>query len=193
MFSALVSPAEKNRRERSDDRKYVCGSQASFVTAYYIYIPRFYLGYLRGRSFPLKKPCFPPPPLPSRRDEVSAQSVTFHKIVSENVPDCISVSHLRRLEVVGKREKGRTRGRHACLLLARPFFLVSTTIQALDLLQVDLLVNGASLFWPAKRPIIWNPTKDFFESLSKRLLRRLTSQRIFISKKFPGGHAPGPP
>ena len=29
MFWALVSPAEKNRRERSDDRKYVCGLQAS--------------------------------------------------------------------------------------------------------------------------------------------------------------------
>ena len=29
VFWALVSPAEKNRRERSDDRKYVCGLQAS--------------------------------------------------------------------------------------------------------------------------------------------------------------------
>ena len=33
----------------------------------------------------------------------------------------------RRLEVVGERENGRARGRHACLLFARPFFLVSTT------------------------------------------------------------------
>ena len=33
----------------------------------------------------------------------------------------------RRLEVVGERENGRARGRHACLLLARPFFLVPTT------------------------------------------------------------------
>ena len=36
----------------------------------------------------------------------------------------------RRLEVVGERENGRARGRHACLLaclLARPFFFVPTT------------------------------------------------------------------
>ena len=32
VFSAVVSPAEKNpRRERSDDRKYVCGSQANLA------------------------------------------------------------------------------------------------------------------------------------------------------------------
>ena len=29
----------------------------------------------------------------------------------------------RRLEIVGERENGGARGRHACLLLARPFFL----------------------------------------------------------------------
>ena len=34
VFSALVSPAEKNlRRERSDDRKYVCGACAGFALA----------------------------------------------------------------------------------------------------------------------------------------------------------------
>ena len=32
----------------------------------------------------------------------------------------------RRLEVVGERENGRVRERHACLPLARPFFLVAT-------------------------------------------------------------------
>ena len=37
----------------------------------------------------------------------------------------------RRLEVVGERENGRARGRHACLLLARPFFLVPTTSKRL--------------------------------------------------------------
>ena len=32
VFSAVVSPAEKNRRrERSDDRKYVCGSRANLA------------------------------------------------------------------------------------------------------------------------------------------------------------------
>ena len=36
----------------------------------------------------------------------------------------------RRLEVVGERENGRARGRHACLL-ARPFFLVPTTSKRL--------------------------------------------------------------
>ena len=33
----------------------------------------------------------------------------------------------RRLEVVGERKNGRARGRHACLLLARPFFRVPST------------------------------------------------------------------
>ena len=33
----------------------------------------------------------------------------------------------RRLEVVGEKDNGRARGRLACLLLARPFFLVPTT------------------------------------------------------------------
>ena len=37
----------------------------------------------------------------------------------------------RRLEVAGERENGRARGRHACLLLARPFFLVPTTCKRL--------------------------------------------------------------
>ena len=37
----------------------------------------------------------------------------------------------RRLEVVGERENGRARGRQACLLLARPFFLVPTTSKCL--------------------------------------------------------------
>ena len=44
--------------------------------------------------------------------------------------------HSRRLEVVGERENGRARGRHAlsplaCLLLARAFFLVPTTFKCL--------------------------------------------------------------
>ena len=37
----------------------------------------------------------------------------------------------RRLEVVGEREKGGARGRHACLLLARAFSLVPTTSKRL--------------------------------------------------------------
>ena len=38
----------------------------------------------------------------------------------------------RRLEVVGERENGGARGRHACLLLlARAFFLVPTTFKRL--------------------------------------------------------------
>ena len=42
----------------------------------------------------------------------------------------------------------------------------------LDLLQVDVLASGVSLVWPrsgrpraTKSRAIWNPTKDFFESL----------------------------
>ena len=38
----------------------------------------------------------------------------------------------RRLKVVGERENGRARGRHASLLLARPFFLVPTTSKRLS-------------------------------------------------------------
>ena len=37
----------------------------------------------------------------------------------------------RRLEVVGERENGCARGRHACLLLARPFLFVPTTSKRL--------------------------------------------------------------
>ena len=44
------------------------------------------------------------------------------------LPGRLAVSlRSRRLEVVGTRENGRVRGRHACLLLARLFFLVPAT------------------------------------------------------------------
>ena len=46
----------------------------------------------------------------------------------------------RRLEVVGERENGRARGRHARLLLARPFFLVPTTSKRL-LRRLTLVFN----------------------------------------------------
>ena len=63
--------------------------------------PEFYLGYLRGSA-----------PTPnfyhysiqvtiseksSRRYEVSAQSLTFLKIVSQNAPDCISAHNLKKI------------------------------------------------------------------------------------------------
>ena len=66
-----------------------------------ILLSGFYLGYLRGRSFPRKMPSFPPKILLSlqyisnyigkiiQRDEVSAHY--FLKIGSQNAPDCISV------------------------------------------------------------------------------------------------------
>ena len=72
----------------------------------------FYLGYLSGRSFPLKKNAQLPPKYiviltvykltisekSSRRDEVSAHTVTFLKIVSQNAPDCISAHiHLKKI------------------------------------------------------------------------------------------------
>ena len=50
----------------------------------------------------------------------------------------------RRLEVMGERENGRARGRHArgtsplaCLLLARPFFLVPTSKRLLRSVPAD--------------------------------------------------------
>ena len=46
-----------------------------------------YLGYLRGRSSPS------PQKHPARRDEGSAHTVTFLKIVSQNAPDCISAKY----------------------------------------------------------------------------------------------------
>ena len=52
----------------------------------------------------------------------------------------------RRLEVVGKRENGRARGRHACLLLARPFFLVPTQFQA-PATQATITCGGLQMCW----------------------------------------------
>ena len=45
---------------------------------------------------------------------------------------CIRISlRSRRLLELGERENGRARGRHACVLLARLFFLVPTTSKRL--------------------------------------------------------------
>ena len=72
---------------------------------------------------------------------------------------------------MGEKENGRARGRHACLSLARPFFLVPTTSKRLCL--------------PLARPFFFVPTTSkrlclslarlFFlvPTTSKRLLRRL--------------------
>ena len=77
----------------------------------------FYLGCLRGRSSPQQKvPSFPPPPKKrdcyhysvlvtiseesSGRDEVSSLTVTFLKIVSQNVPSCI-LAHIHFKEFPG--------------------------------------------------------------------------------------------
>ena len=52
--------------------------------------------------------------------------------------------HSRRLEVVGERENGaRARG-VACLLLARPFFLVPTTSKRLLRRLIDMLKSCQS-------------------------------------------------
>ena len=60
----------------------------------------------------------------------------------------------RRLEVVGERENGRARGRHArgatsplaCLLLARPFFLVPTTSKRLLRRLIWAVIWGEAIF-----------------------------------------------
>ena len=49
----------------------------------------------------------------------------------------------RRFEVVGEGENGRARGRHACLLLARPFFLVPATSKRL----LRRLARSTSALW----------------------------------------------
>ena len=70
----------------------------------------------------------------------------------------------RRLEVAGERENGRARGRHArgegasfplaCLLLARPFFLVPTTSKRL--LRRLVFIS----------PIVWNMCENIhYESV----------------------------
>ena len=67
-----------------------------------LYTAGFYLGYLRGRSFPPPKKCPAPPPAPkrllslqyisnyigksSRRDEVSAHTLTFLNISEGHAP-----------------------------------------------------------------------------------------------------------
>ena len=62
-----------------------------------------------------------------RKNEVSVkQGLT---VLEFSVPS--SSLRSRRLEVAGERENGRARGRHACLLLARPFLLVPTTSKPL--------------------------------------------------------------
>ena len=57
----------------------------------------------------------------------------------------------------------------------------------LDLLQVDLLASGASLFGREaadrerrSRESIWNPTKDFFESLPSAVMWKNFSQIVSL-------------
>ena len=69
----------------------------------------------------------------------------------------------RRLEVVGKRENGRARGRHACLLLARPFFLVPTQFQA-------PATAGYYYLWTATNVLMTVPFVFNFRSLSNTFL-----------------------
>ena len=58
--------------------------------------------------------------------------VIYFLLEQEEVETPLRFSLLsRRLEVVGKRENRRARGRRACLHLARPFFLVPTTSKRL--------------------------------------------------------------
>ena len=58
----------------------------------------YWAGYLRGISFPPQKKS-------SRRDEVSAHTVTFPKIVSQNAPDCIS-AHIHFKKFPGQHAPG---------------------------------------------------------------------------------------
>ena len=61
-----------------------------------------------------------------------ARSLKTNQKTSRRLPlPLVSSLRSRRLEVAGERENGRARGRHACLLLVRPFFLVPTTSKRL--------------------------------------------------------------
>ena len=55
------------------------------------------------------------------------------------------------LEVVGERDNGRSRGRHACLLLARPFFLLRRLLISLPCLRQETLLSDPDLFSLAYR------------------------------------------
>ena len=75
----------------------------------------------------------------------------------------------RRLEVAGERENGRARGRHArgegassplaCLLLARPFFLVPTTCKRL-LRRLIIPHSPNDLTHNSFRPLVVNNMAD---------------------------------
>ena len=62
-------------------------------------------------------------------DKLSFLYLNIDKVVKNSTPAFSLRS--RRVEVVDERENGRARGRLACLLLARPFFLVPTTSKRL--------------------------------------------------------------
>ena len=62
-------------------------------------------------------------------DKLSFLYLNMDKVVKNSTPAFSMRS--RRVEVVDERENGRARGRLACLLLARPFFLVPTTSKRL--------------------------------------------------------------
>ena len=119
--------------------------------------------------------------------------------------------HEESLNIGKAWRKSLKRAKRASLtrLLARTWIRKKTVLQSiLDLLQVDLLASGASLVWPRSGrpratksrevvPAIWNPTKDFFESLQSipeesffRLLDFgvLKKTKVSFSKDFGDGN-----
>ena len=79
------------------------------------------------------------------------------------------------------RENGHVRGRHACILLARPFFLAPTTSKRLGWGWIDLLSYGAPLI---SHVTLFPLFTDFYITLKCMLYKVLRSNQWICSSNI---------
>ena len=93
----------------------------------------------------------------------------------------------RRLEVVGERENGRARGRHACLFLARPFFLVPTASKRMlrRLVQSCCLIYLTYSFFD----VVVAVADAFVDSYPLMLTQMIRKGHTAVSRKVVGKNA----